>query len=827
MKPYLGILMDSFWEAVGSKVLWALLICWTILLAGLAPFGYITERSFELSSLDIRNRTGLGQKLARGLEKQGTPAQQAVALRLDDAFKKKLEQSGKNSDPEQRYRLGGREYARELNRLLHQPDLYSEDAFPSAGQRKRLQPILEKPLAQRSREEVEELNRELLQIAFSADLATPRSEQLWIGYAGFKLTDPLPITRQKANDFVQDYALTLIIRLGLSIVVVFVGIIVTSAMIPETFRSGALHLLLSKPISRPLLYLSKFLGGTLFVLANIAYFLTGLYLLVGIRLELWNIGLLVCIPLLLFVFMIFYSVSALVGLIWNNAIISVVACILFWVFCTSLGVVRNVIRPQAELVPQVVRFMEHQGHTLAVTQGGVLSVWNEKHAVWQPAVDSDSNPSGRVLGPLRDPEGKRLLLRSDFRDPFGGFRTRSRAFAILDVNEDADEPPTPAAPRRESESNDTASGQPATVTGVAARAVVESRVDSGELGSSAAEARRKPRWMAESGPEPPMLLLDLLAFEDYGLAVTRNGIFRLDWEVINATQTARGGGIFDFLRGAVSRLQPFVEVTPTGYEFSDFVAVAADPAARQLLIFNGGTVDLLGLEESGSRPEASGRFVVQHSTKLEGEGQVPALVAMTPGACAVTREGLGVTVLSRDLQEVRHSAKLPDASEVRQMQPIPGTESFSVVTHAGNWFSLDAASGTWTRLDRRWARSVSGVSWLDSERVWVGIQPNRAALWNSATDKIERQLVPQASTMEFMYGWIIDPLYKVNPKPAALNDAMSYLLSGKTTDDVQVIKTDLEGATLERDIWQPIISNLIFVLAMLAAGCIWVSRKQF
>ena len=330
MKPYLAILIDSFWEAVTSKVLWALLIGWSILLAGLAPFGYVVESSYEIPRGDVRNRLGLAQKLAKGLTNQGTPTQKRISERLGADLKKQLEAAnGKNDRDERLQRISTREIVPELNKLLKDRELYDPEAFPTAAAREQLKPIVELKVDQRSDDDVALLNRALLQIAYSADLASPRTEQLWIGYAGLKLGQPLPLNRRQVNSIVERIALELIIRLGLSFVTVFVGLIVTSPMIPDTFRSGSLHLLLSKPVSRALIYLTKFLGGTVFVLVNIAYFLTGLFLLVGWRLGIWNPGLLWCIPLLLFVFVIFYSLSALVGLIWNNPIICVVVCIVF------------------------------------------------------------------------------------------------------------------------------------------------------------------------------------------------------------------------------------------------------------------------------------------------------------------------------------------------------------------------------------------------------------------------------------------------------------------------------------------------------------------
>ncbi|MFO1063766.1 MAG: hypothetical protein U0892_07865 [Pirellulales bacterium] len=146
MKPYLAILVDSFWEAVGSKVLWALLLCWTLLLAGLAPFGYITERSYSLSSLDISKPGPFAQKLIRALKKEGPQSQQAVASRLSAEFKEKLQAAGKTTKEADRLEIRSRDIARELNALLSVKDLYSQEAFPTAANREQLKPIVERML---------------------------------------------------------------------------------------------------------------------------------------------------------------------------------------------------------------------------------------------------------------------------------------------------------------------------------------------------------------------------------------------------------------------------------------------------------------------------------------------------------------------------------------------------------------------------------------------------------------------------------------------------------------------------------------------------------
>ncbi len=118
---------------------------------------------------------------------------------------------------------------------------------------------------------------------------------------------------------------------------IFVALVVSCGVIPETYRTGSVELLLSKPLSRPLLFMAKFLGGCVFVLLNICYLICGLYLIVGLRWGLWDIRILIAIPIFVFYFMLLFSVSALVGLFSRRAILSLFAALLFWGLCVLIG----------------------------------------------------------------------------------------------------------------------------------------------------------------------------------------------------------------------------------------------------------------------------------------------------------------------------------------------------------------------------------------------------------------------------------------------------------------------------------------------------------
>ena len=98
-----------------------------------------------------------------------------------------------------------------------------------------------------------------------------------------------------------------------------VAVLITAPTIPQMFDAGALHLLLSKPIARWLLFLARFFGGCAFILIGATYLIGGLWLILGIRFGVWDPKLLLSIPIYLFVFAIYYSVSSLVGAIYRSS----------------------------------------------------------------------------------------------------------------------------------------------------------------------------------------------------------------------------------------------------------------------------------------------------------------------------------------------------------------------------------------------------------------------------------------------------------------------------------------------------------------------------
>ncbi len=787
MKPYLAILIDSFWEAVGNRVLWALLIGWSLLLLGLAPFGYISQRSYQLSNNDIDDRQQLIELLAKGARGEGKPAAVAVASRLDAPFVERLQQAQENADSQGRRPINSGEMAQQLNQVLLSEGLYSEAAFPNALRRDRLQELITaSQLRKLQPEELEELNRDLLRLAFPMAVSRAQGEQLWIGYAGFKIGDPLPASRHQIEKYIEPILLGAIIKFGLGILAVFVAIVVTSPMIPETFRSGSLHLLLSKPISRVWLYLAKVLGGCIFVLVNITFVLIGLYLIAGLRFDIWNVGLLACIPILLFVFIIFYSVSALAGLIWGNAIVSVVVCMLFWLFCFSLGTTHDALLPQVEVLPQISRIRPIDGKLLTVDQRGTLGVWNEQFSIWQPALDGNVHGQARTFGPIYNSERGVILTKAFVRDPFGR-SSRNRKLSIIRV-----EPSDQTAGSSDSNA--------ASVPGP----------------TSIKEARETPVWMADAGPDLPVEMFDMVHMGNTVLAVCRGGLYRLNYEKLDLVEAGQKG-LFGF-KLPFSTLSAFDNIAPPDYYLSDNTRAAVTQAGDGLIVFNSGNLDHLHYDGE--------RFEIVSSGKVDGDGTEAALVQMNAQHCVVARDGLPLVLLDGQLQPISQIA-LPDGQDVRQMSWIAGSDDLAILTHTGRLWRLAGETGRLSELATDYRGKITGMHWETEQDLWLGIQPDSVHRLDLASGQVQASYVPRSTTLERIYRWIIKPLYIVNPKPAALDVAMNYMLTGNQTQTLNLITNDLEAAQVQVDLWTPIITNTLFVLVILGISCWYVARKEF
>lgn len=832
MKPYIGILIDSFWEAVSSKVLWALLLGSTFVLLALAPFGLTTERSFKFSSADVNSalKNQLLEKFAKGLDGKGSAGAKAISSRLDVKFKERVKRKFEDSKSNEDIRT--RELVEELNRLLTDRQLYSEAAFPTTGKIDRFKEIIDKLPDQVTADEVEELNRRLLYSSFPGEINPTRGEQIFLSYAGFRLTqEPIPLTHKQIREYFEPVVLMSVLKLGLAVIVIFVAVIVTSSIIPDTFKSGSLHLMLSKPISRTWLFLSKFFGGCIFVSLNLIYVVLGLYLIAGLRFDIWNNGLLVCIPILLFVFVIFYCVSSLAGVLWGNAIVCVVACMIFWCFCFAIGLVREIMHEPVERNQLISSITEIEGNLLTVNEVGKLQVWNSEHTIWQPATDVRPRFGGRTLtfGPLYDSQRRLILTKSmELNSPFDNFGTSgNRQILLIDVDD--------FAASKTSDSVSTVGSAEAEAKGQPASEALEENVASS---SQDKPKEKKPvdlnrlretgYWATENGPDIPLQVSNIIMVGDEVIAVCRTGLYLLDLDQVSKSEATNRiaeaakslQGVFGFKPNVTVSNGPFKLVSPTEFLVTDNVSVASTRSGDGVIAYTSGKLTLLDLKDR--------KFQVLKELKLDGEGTEAAIVAANDQFCLVARPELPLQILDRELKPVA-SITLNKNQTVKQWYWVPGQKNLlTIVTQEGTLLSLDCQTSAIAPVSVPVSGKITCMRWKDEKEAYLGIAPNRVALVNVDDKKIVKEFSPVLRTFEQVYNWVINPLYKVNPKPAAMDDAIEYVLTGKSTKfDVNSSSSKVDSSKRELSIWQPIFSNLAFVVVMLAICCIYVARKEY
>jgi ABC-type transport system involved in multi-copper enzyme maturation permease subunit len=127
------------------------------------------------------------------------------------------------------------------------------------------------------------------------------------------------------------------VPLWLSWVATILAMISTASIIPDFVASGSIDLLLSKPIGRLRLFMSKYLTGLLFVALQVAVFTGASFLVIGIRGSSWEWRMWLAVPIVVLFFSYLFAVCALVGMLTRSTIAALLATLLMWVTCFILN----------------------------------------------------------------------------------------------------------------------------------------------------------------------------------------------------------------------------------------------------------------------------------------------------------------------------------------------------------------------------------------------------------------------------------------------------------------------------------------------------------
>ncbi len=168
-------------------------------------------------------------------------------------------------------------------------------------------------------------------------------------------------------------------------ILLMVGVVVTAGFVPNMLRKGAIDLLLTKPMSRPLILVFKYFGGLLFVFLLTAVAVGGVWVALGLKTGVWAPGLLYAIGGITFYFAILYSVSTLAGVLTRNAIVSIVVTVTFYGVLFLIGWVNGLVGTLNALEVQQVRQTAPAPKTAEQKKDGASDKNDKKEAKPKPA----------------------------------------------------------------------------------------------------------------------------------------------------------------------------------------------------------------------------------------------------------------------------------------------------------------------------------------------------------------------------------------------------------------------------------------------------------
>lgn len=784
MGAYIAILKDSFREAMASRVLLISLVGIVAVLLLVSPFGLTTETATELRRSELPRPERVLKKLVPASDESGAEAtpQSHIWSLLDDTQRERVRKL-LNPDPQQAATRGRgpggnplkRQVVNQLNTLLSREDFHDAQSWTGIRLTEETTELIAQ--SELNPKQIKRRNLLLLSAAFPRDIVITDSEAISLVYGTATVYGPIPLTRDQFEPIFQ--------RIVIGVVGIFLGFIgvlgtllVTAGIIPRTFEPGEISLLLSKPVRRSWLFVTKFLGGCIFTLLYATVLVVGIWLILGLRMNAWQPQLLWCIPVYVFLFMIYYSVSAVAGAIWRNSIVALTLVVLFWLGLTVIGVTHQTL--QSNLISEngIKEITVAGPDVFAVNGEQKTFLWDADATAWEETFEEPPNQmsgftrrflaSGVRFVPVYDPANDRLLALQTSQSRFGGM------------------------------------GVPELVAGPVAE-----------------------DWERKSlGRVPDVATTILIGNDGRVLLPAGNRIF--EYAAENAEKKGGGNLLGSLTGGLLGGGNPaFREIQPDNMpDLGDYSAAAVNMLNNDLLLFGNGKLHRL-------QPTAEQTYSLTKSRDFDTD-QTGVVAVSGKHALLGLADGR-VLLLDATTLETVHEQQLDEGVLPRVCLAAADGSSLCVLTHAETMFLYLGTTGQ----PLNWAPPENGVcsAIAYSPNGNLLVSDGRLAIreYNIATgERVAEWAEPTTWVYQF-YDYVIQPTWSVLPKPSQLDEFVQYLMSGETSVLVNEAKgppgfVDRNSLQQERETfnpWQVIRDNAIFVVVMLTFGGLYVSRKDY
>jgi hypothetical protein len=770
MRPYLAIIKDSFREAFHSYVLWIVIALITVFLLAAALVSYRQTLTVGLRDDEV-DWPKLITQLEQAKADKGSPGAVRIWSLMSSQAQGNLSKFKPLSpvppfEEVQKFREVTRPILKDLKNILEREDLYQSTSFSASKMSMEGKALLqrEKTLA---KDERLRLNRLLLEASFSGAIGESEGTSLVLCIAGYDMMeDPLPISKQMLVDAVRGY-LPFIVDKGLLGIGLFVAIVVTAPAIPNMFDPGALHLLLSKPVFRSLLFLSKFFGSCAFVLLCSTYLFIGLYFLLGSRWGVWEPRLMWCIPVYTFVFGIYYSVAALAALVWRNMIVSIIVAIVFWALCFSVGISKEWIEGSLNKA-RLRRIVPAGDKLLAVDCTNTPLAWNEEQKKWSPVLLSKELRNFRpaitfvgqmpVRGPVYDEKGKQAV-------------------------------------------------------------VVQISVRTGQqlIGSGKADNN----FGYKEGPASPASA-HLLLIEPDGapLLATATGLYRLEGDLVAPADEIKFLGY----KIPFANRGPLREAGPTPALNWDTPFAAAIAPDGTLFVYSRGKLQRLV-------KEADGKYTVDKTEKFESKSERRGWVAATKSTLFVSHRDGKIQLRDPNTLELRKTIEPAPGLSPRILTASPDGSLLAVIMENRKLWILADGTEQLKLAPISGQGDISAIHFAGGNKVLVTDLFQRVTEYELPDWKRKQRWSPSFDIQTRLYMYVLKPVYTICPKPGELYRTVTYLLTEQKDESQAGEPHDAELHEYEpqprSNPWRPVYSSLAFMIVMLGLGCIYMERQEF
>jgi ABC-type transport system involved in multi-copper enzyme maturation permease subunit len=115
------------------------------------------------------------------------------------------------------------------------------------------------------------------------------------------------------------------------------AVFASAGLVPVLLEPGRIALLLSKPVSRPILLTGRYLGNLSIIALNHVYLIVSIWLILGARTGIWESRFLLAIPISVFMFAVLLCVVVLIGVVFESAALSVMVTVALMLISSLLA----------------------------------------------------------------------------------------------------------------------------------------------------------------------------------------------------------------------------------------------------------------------------------------------------------------------------------------------------------------------------------------------------------------------------------------------------------------------------------------------------------